>query len=367
MRYLPPAMRTPAMPLRHPVSGLITCLLVTLLAGCNPDESDTQSAVSLKPAAEPTKASVDAPKKPDANPEPLPEPVKQSTPSASAVKIVIEANRATDSVDLEALQSGGDLPVPPLQLSVDLVEAPLRAVLRELARKLDAKVSIADDVPDQPISLQLNAVGVTEVLKQVLRETNYVLIYKDSPTPAKQNQHPGDASAAEIAEIRILPKSDTEETADKTPPLKTLEPTDQTAELAEWKKQALTAEKAEDRLAALKQFLEHADPSEHNELLIAALEDKSPDVRKLALGSMSDSTSPLFEPISKAALNDENPQIRTAALDVLISRYGAEAIPVLEQALTDPDVDVQQIAKSSLEMAQRIKSQIDAMPHRQPK
>ena len=82
---------------------------------------------------------------------------------------------------------------------------------------------------------------------------------------------------------------------------------------------------------------------------------------------MGDSANPLLEPISQAALSDESPQIRIAALDVLISRYGQDAIPVLEQALADPDATVQQTSRNSLEMAQRVKSQIEAMRHRQPK
>ena len=363
-------MNTPAMPLRRSVSTLLACMLASMLTGCNPNESDTQATVSLKSAPGQTKASVDISKNAHETPGPLPEPVTQAAPppvSASAVKLVIEVNRATDSIDLDALQSGSELPVLPLQLSVDLSQAPLRAVLRELARKLGAKVSIADGVPDQLITLQFNGVSVAEGIKQLLRDTNYLLIYKEPPTRSNPNQGVNNASATEIAEIRVLPKSSTGEMSSETAPLKALEPIDQAAEVAEWKKQALTAEKPEDRLMALKQFLEHADPAEHNAVLIAALEDKAPEVRMFALNSMGDSANPLLEPISQAALNDESPQIRTAALDVLISRYGQDAIPVLEQALADPDVTVQQTARNSLEMAQRVKSQIDAMRHRQPK
>jgi len=373
MPYTLPAMRITALPLQHPVSGLLTCLLIILLAGCNADEADSQPQVSPKsPVEQQLSATSDAPTDSDSPAPPLPAPVKPfSTPApaatpASSARIAIKVDRATDSIDIEALQSGSKLPVPPLQLSIDLFNAPLRAVLRELARKIDAKVSIADDVPDQLLSMQLTAANVPDVIKQILRETNYVLIYKDSPPSAQQNQPATNALMAEIAEIRVLPKSNAE-VENTIPTLKTLEPADQSAELEQWKKQALTAEKPEDRIAALKQFLEHADSSEHNALLIAALEDKSPEVRKFALSSMSDSANPLFEPISQAALNDENPQLRTAALNVLISRYGADAIPVLEQALTDPDSGVQQTAKSSLEMAQRIKSQMDALLHRKPK
>jgi hypothetical protein len=362
-------MSTSAMPLRQPVSGLLTYLLVITLVGCNPNESDTQATVSLKSTSGQIKAPVDIPKNTHETPGLLPEPVMQVAPPipATAVKLVIEVNRATDSIDLDALKSGSELPVLPLQLSVDLSQAPLRAVLRELARKLGAKVSIADSVPDQLISLQFNGVGVAEGIKQLLRNTNYLLIYKEPPTRSNPNQGAGNASAAEIAEIRVLPKSSAGEISGETAPLKALEPTDQAAEVAEWKKQALTAEKLEDRLIALKQFLEHADPAEHNAVLIAALEDKAPEVRMLALNSMGDSANPLLEPISQTALNDESPQIRTAALDVLVSRYGQDAIPVLEQALADSDASVQQTARNSLEMAQRVKSQIDAMLHRQPK
>ncbi len=361
------AMSFSSIPLRRPTFGLLACLLVSMLVGCNPNESDTQATVFLKSTPGPTKAPVDVPKNADDTQGLLPEPAMQIAPpaSASAVKLVIEANRATESVDLDTLRSGSEMPFPPLQLTIDLSRAPLRAVLRELARKLDAKVSIADGVPDQLISLQLNRVGVAEGIKQLLRDTNYVLIYKESPTRINPNQGAGNALAAEIAEIRVLPKSSAEEMSSNTAFLKALEPTDQTAEVEEWKIQALTAENPEDRLMALKKFLEHADPEEHNAVLVAALEDKAPEVRMLALNSMGDSTNPSFEPISHTVLHDENPQIRTAALDVLVSRYGEEAIPILEQALSDSDAGVRQSVKNSLEMTQHIKSQIDAMLDRQ--
>jgi len=356
------------MPLRRPASGLLACLLVTMLVGCDPNESDTQSTVSLKSTPGQTYVPVNVPKNTQVTLRHLPEPLMQVAPpaSASAVKLVIEASRATDSIDLDALQSGGEFSVPPLQLSVDLSQAPLRAVLKELAHKLSAKVLIADGVPDQLISLQLNGVDVAEGIKQLLQDTNYVVIYKESTTLINPKQGAGNALAAEIAEIRVLPKSGAGAMSREAASLKALEPTDQAAKLEAWKKQALTAEKPEDRLMALKKFLEHADPAEHNAVLIAALEDKAPEVRRLALSSMGDSANPLFEPISQTALNDESPQIRTAALDVLISRYGEEAIPVLEQALADSDAGVQQNAKNSLEMARRVKS-LFAMPHRQPK
>jgi HEAT repeat protein len=190
------------------------------------------------------------------------------------------------------------------------------------------------------------------------------LIYHKTPTSTKPTQSTSITSVGEIAEIHVLPKNTTGE---NSATLKTLEPANQATDLAAWKNQALSAQNPADRLMALKQFLDHADPAEHNALLIAALEDTVPEVRKLAINTMGDSTEPLIEPLSQTALNDEDPQLRTAALDVLVNRYGEEATAVLEQALTDPDANVQQTAKNNLEMVQRIRNQMDTIAHRKPK
>jgi hypothetical protein len=309
---------------------------------------------------------VEAPKNSDETHKALPKPAMDIAAPipASTVKLVIETYRATDLVDLDALKSGNALALPPLQLSVDIFQAPLRAVLKELAFKLDAKVLIADDVPDPLISLQLNGVDVAEGIKQILHDTHYVLIFNKPQTSTKPAKDASITSAGEIAEIHVLPKNTTGENSAS---LKTLEPANQATDLAAWKNQALNAQHPADRLMALKQFLDHADPAEHNALLIAALDDAAPEVRKLAINSMGDSTEPLLEPLSQPARHDEDTQLRTAAMDVVVNRSGEAATSVFEQALTDPDVNVQQTAKDNLEMVQRISNQMDAIAHRKPK
>jgi hypothetical protein len=357
-------MRSYVVPLLRPASDLLVCLLLTMLIGCDVGTSNTPTvALKSTPA---TKQPVDLPKTSVETPELSPKPpIEIAAPiPASTVKLVIETYRPTDLIDLDTLKSGNTLTLPPLQLSVDIFQVPLRAVLKELAFKLDAKVLIADGVPDPLISLQLNGVDVAEGIKQILHNTHYVLIYHKTPTSTKPTQSTSITSVGEIAEIHVLPKNTTRE---NSATLKTLEPANQATDLAAWKNQALSAQNPADRLMALKQFLDHADPAEHNALLIAALEDTAPEVRKLAINTMGDSTEPLIEPLSQTALNDEDPQLRTAALDVLVNRYGEEATAVLEQALTDPDANVQQTAKNNLEMVQRIRNQMDTIAHRKPK
>lgn len=338
-------------------SGVLLCLLLTHLAGC---ESKVPSGDFRAPTLAQAGKNLNQPLNILLPPQQAKVLSKTNSTIASPpnstppVTLVIELSLATDSIDLAALQTDGQLSVPPLRLSADLAQAPLRAVLRELARKLDAKVYIAEGLPDLKISLRLKQVSIAEGIKQILGDTNYVVIHKKPVGLDQSRQDMQPIAATAIAEIRVFPKGNSEATFGQSDSLKAVDTADQTTEIEEWKHQALNAATAQERIRALKNFLEHTDPSQHDEFLLVALNDQDPNVRMLAIDSLADSTTSRFEPISQTALRDENPDVRMASLSVLLSRYGEESIPILEQALADSDTNVQQTARTSLEMAQRV-------------
>jgi hypothetical protein len=134
-----------------------------------------------------------------------------------------------------------------------------------------------------------------------------------------------------------------------------VEPQGQTAELA---KQASEAERPEDRVKALKEFAHQAEPSVLGKVLVPALQDQDPRVRKLALQRMTDATDPPLEVMAEMVLRDERGALRSSAIDTLVSIHGAAATPTLEKALSDPSRAVRRAAQQGLERIRQMEERI---------
>jgi hypothetical protein len=86
----------------------------------------------------------------------------------------------------------------------------------------------------------------------------------------------------------------------------------------------------------LEDFSDQAEPSALAGVLVPALKDQDPRVRKLALERMTDGTDPPLEAMAEMVLRDERAELRNSAIETLVSIHGAAAVPTLEQALSDP-------------------------------
>ena len=193
------------------------------------------------------------------------EPTATTTQSAETSAAPAETNAAPaeasfkldaylDKKAIQTILASGQFEVmPELMLTADIQKAPLRKVWAVLAREAKLKVYVADNVPNGNISAKFDDLPLEEGLDKILKEQNYMLTRAEIPSP------PGTKikSSVRLTEIRILPKS-----GEASGPYQLNEvasaPRDEDgkrkSELKKLVKQALKADKAEDRLAALEKF-----------------------------------------------------------------------------------------------------------------
>lgn len=270
--------------------------------------------------------------------------------SPSSASFLIETTRDLSSLDPKVLESGGELAIPLLLLTADISNVPLRTVLSELGRKLAVKVFVAEAVGEAGITVKFERLPVEEGIEKILQGQNYTLIRKRVREPAAVKGREGETmiegTRLVIAEIRLLAR---EGQAAELTELDLSKPND--PEVAALAERALKGEKPEERLAALKGFVERADRSQLTATLTPALKDKDGKMRQLALESIDSADDPPFEPIAEVALQDESPELRITAYQGLVAIHGAAAaLPILEQALADPDPVVRQAAENTLKM-----------------
>lgn len=247
---------------------------------------------------------------------------------------LLKVERDLKDFDSNSAAPEGKIQIPPLVLSADITEIPLRRVMTVLGRRIGAKIFIAQDLPGDKISVQFSRLPVEQGIERILKGRNHVLI---------RRQIPGVETA--VVEIRILSKD-----SDNYVELKELGTAEELAEeMAALTKKALEAIKAEDRLAALNELVEITNQENEFQLtdvLVSALKDKDADIRSFAVGAIGSVDDPPAEPVIEMALADEDPELRIGALEELIAVHGdAVARPILEEALADPDVRVQATAE----------------------
>ena len=81
-----------------------------------------------------------------------------------------------------------------------------------------------------------------------------------------------------------------------------------------------------------------------------ALQDRSPEVRELALELLGEAEGPIpVDQIAKIVSDDPNPEQRMEAIVVLASRDEEAAQAILQYALNDSDPEVVELAKSILQ------------------
>jgi len=261
-------------------------------------------------------------------------------------RLVIELSSDRSGGELKAVGAGQGTP----SVSADMVQIPLRQALVELGGKLGAKMFMADGIGEEAITVKFQKLPVEQGLKRILQGQSYLLIRSQAPAGGKG------AEEMRIVEIRVMGQG-----AGGAPAVLKeveVEPQGQTAELARLAKQASEAERPEDRVKALKEFAHRAEPSVLGKVLVPALQDQDPRVRKLALQRMTDATDPPLEAMAEMVLRDERAALRSSGIDTLVGIHGAAAAPTLEQALSDPSLAVRRAAQQGLELIRQLEERI---------
>jgi hypothetical protein len=264
-------------------------------------------------------------------------------------RLAIELSPARSGRDLKAVGAGQGK-WPSSVLSADLLQIPLRQALTELGGKLRAKVFMAKGIGEEAITVKFQKLPVEQGLKRILQGQSYLLIRSQVPEGSKG------AEEMRIVEIRVMGQG-----AGGTPAVLKeveVEPQGQSVELAGLAKQASEAERPEDRVKALKEFAHRAEPSVLGKVLVPALQDQDPRVRKLALQRMTDATDPPLEAMTEMVLRDERAALRSSAIETWLGILGAAASPTLEKALSDPIPAVRRDAQQGLELIRQLEERI---------
>ena len=262
------------------------------------------------------------------------------------------------------------------RVSAKITQAPLGAVLAELARQAGLTVYITSSDATQTVSANFEALSLTEGIKRILQERSYTLI--SAPTFSAE----GKPGAQRVVKIRVLSTgeayttltgSQVEEPAGSPPP-----PALHNADaLAQLKRDALEAPDAKTRVAALEALAEQQKEGDNlATVVVPALRDAAPEVRREAL-RMLDTVVPaeqgLVNYIAEMAQTDASPQLRATALGYLAQIQGSETQSYLQQALQDPDPTVSERAEQLLDFIKAVQNereddqaQPEASPQVQP-
>ena len=287
-------------------------------------------------------------------------PHRQPKRSAAPAEAPFKLKAYLDKKVLEAITVSGKLEAyPELMLTADIQKVPLQKVLAVLAREAKLKVYIADNVPNGNISAKFDELPLEEGLKQILKDQNYMLTRVETP-PSPKNKLK--KSFVQVTEIRILPRGSEASGSYQLQEVASAAPVgdDEKKRKLELKKlinQALNADKAEDRLAALEKFSKEADQTvDEGEWaeIEPTLKDADERVRKTALQAMMGLGAPPLDSIADMARTDASPELRISALGQLVEFKGPHATPQLNAALNDPDPSVRERAGELLEEADTI-------------
>jgi len=206
-----------------------------------------------------------------------------ATPAEASFKLDAYLNKKA----IQTILASGQLEAfPELMLTADIQKAPLRKVLAVLAREAKLKVYVADNVPDDNISVKFDELPLEEGIKQILKEQNYMLTRVEIPPPSGTKIK---KSFMKVTEIRILPRrgeaSGPYQLQEVTSaPRKDDKDEKRKPELKKLVQQALKADKAEDRLAAFQKFAKEARETDDEWADIEpTLKDGDERVRKAAL------------------------------------------------------------------------------------
>lgn len=355
---------------RFPRSYFVIPCILGLLNGC--EQPTSPGGLSRTSTKDPNSAS--APNSPlppmvqKANAD-KPVPPIGATPvdgprtgKTNASASLLDVHLDLRTVNIEALKSRVEIAVPPLVVSAEISDAPLRAVLEELSRKTGVKIYTAGPLPEKTISVSFDSLSIEEAIQRILQGINYTLTRRKLENPgnlSKDNKYAGEVAPLEI---HILPnglESTGKQVATEEP--MEVNATAQAAEVATLAERALNAQNADARMAALRTFLERAESSEHVSVLVRALKDADPHIREFALFSLGDEADPPFDAIAEVATSDSSLTLRKAALSTLVSNYGAMAASTLQQANSDPDPEVQKAAQLSLKMLEQAQAELDAV------
>ena len=176
---------------------------------------------------------------------------------------------------------------------------------------------------------------------------------KDVPMPVQKEADDNTTGAVAVLKVAALarPKSETQNPKAYAPNEKTSEPaTEASPQQLVYQAETAFAEDltAAEKLAAIRS-LENIDDPIVVDLVMIAMDDPDPDLRKAALEVLKDMDNEEVNEALLAGLEDDNQEVTDKALGIMADSDSPAILPSLEQALKDSDEKTQKIAMSTLE------------------
>jgi len=217
--------------------------------------------------------------------------------------------------------------------------SPLQNVLEELA----ARTGTVFELPyglNPPVSMALFKVGLTDAIKRILRDTDYLIYYGSDPAGGNKPEF-----------VRIFQKA-AEGQAVSLRYIGTGVPTKTSDDYVETPEQALqvliSSPKAELRAQAV-EVLASTRGEVAVEALISTLKDAAPEVRAAAVDGLAAMGATVALPGLVQALRDVHPAVRQSAVEAVALLGDSLNLSDLRPLLKDPDGSV----ASAAEMAVR--------------
>lgn len=272
------------------------------------------------------------------------------------VSLVVKApevveERSDASATAVAITTQGGL------LSVNVSQVPFNEVLAQLAEQTNIKLFVlGDTVPSEAFSAAFDNLPLQDAIVRLLEGKSYVMRYTTEEA----------SSAPRIAAIYIVPQG-----SEGPKPARILQVGKQPDEQPETDTDVdtvllevgLQAEKAADRAAALKKYLEEAEELDY-ETVAKSLKDVDPQVRQVALEGLENASDlgSMWDATAEVALKDADPTLRMNALDLLVQQGAIAPQQVVDstikdaikQAMVDSDPAVQAHAQEAATFSQHI-------------
>lgn len=207
------------------------------------------------------------------------------------------------------------------RLSATLRQAPVGAVLADLARQTGIRVHVDGAAATETVSAEFTNLPLDEGIKRILQGKNYALTYTD-----ETHERLG---GPKIVAIRILPTS--------TEPI----PSGPVSNVAIGPNPRLG-------ISAVVQGAEIGDHSAMTSLL-SATHDADPRARRTAvkvLGDLGDESA--VDALGQLLISDSDKKVRRAATDALAEIGSPQALRALGRALKDQDLVVQRNAAEAI-------------------
>lgn len=236
-------------------------------------------------------------------------------------------------------------------LSATIEGVPIEIVLAELARQIQVKVSVAESMTGELITLELDSLPLEHGIKQILQDKDYALRYTDRPASSR-----GSAGAT-ITEIHVV--------GARAKPAQSA-----TSAASVQNRRSRTVDAAgpqvedESTIASLIAAVNSPDPRDRHaavEALVGVGDDlavamlgqlvmSDVEVRETAAMTLAGMGSSKALGMLGQLIADGRPDVRRNAAEAISSIGGDQALMLLRGSLTDSDAGVQVVAAAALDV-----------------